>query len=158
MFFDDLAEKKRKSQTFFFGLFFFSKTLEKSCFCCFKQVSGYFYGCKWLWSVFGSRKGLKTFKNHPIIMIFRNLGGVSLAYFRFFSGFQFERINFIRFISGFLPQKQPLCSQNDLENFGSNEVYPFFDGRILLSRSKMAWKTSKKRLRRKNVCVRLKSG
>ena len=30
-----------------------------------------------------------------------NTGGVSSAYFRFFSGFQFERINFIRFVSGF---------------------------------------------------------
>ena len=50
---------------------------------------------------------------------------------------------------GISPQKQPLCSQNNLENFGSNEVYPFCDGRILWSRSKMAWKTSKKEGKRK---------
>ena len=51
--------------------------------------------------VLKNSKKLDNCENKRKLKLKTEMGGVSSAYFRFFSGFQFERINFIRFVSGF---------------------------------------------------------
>ena len=71
MFFDDLAEKKRKSKRFFSVRFFFQKHLKSPVSAVLNRFQGSFMAINDLGVCLEAEKSLKTFKNHPIFIIFR---------------------------------------------------------------------------------------